>query len=131
MRTLSRLRLLLFSVNDNSVGSSIFVLIALSNLEQAHHKDSSNHYVVRNNYSRYLYGGPEGICTPVQNYFLLTSYDHTNWRLTNLSPMSSLNRSASFNVLKIIKNVAKEPDLYLTLYIIYTLISKAHLWIIL
>jgi hypothetical protein len=33
--------------------------------------------------------------------------------------------------LKIIKNVAKEPDLYLTLYIIYTLISKAHLWIIL
>ena len=38
MRTLSRLRLLLFSVYDNSVGSSIFVLIALSNLEQAHHK---------------------------------------------------------------------------------------------
>ncbi len=92
MRTLSRLRLLLFSVNDNSVGSSIFVLIALSNLEQAHHKDSSMRYVLRNNLTihnvRILYhnmslevlvlrpyGGPEEICTPVQNYFRLTSYD--------------------------------------------------------
>jgi hypothetical protein len=92
MRTLSRLRLLLFSVNDNSVGSSIFVLIALSILEQAHHKDSSMRYVLQNNLTihnvRTLYhnmslvvlvlrpyGGPEGICTPVQNYFRLTSYD--------------------------------------------------------
>ena len=92
MRTLSRLRLLLFSVNDNSVGSSIFVLIALSNLEQAHHKDSSMNYVLRNNLSIHNihilyhnmslvvlalrpYGGPEEICTPVQNYFRLTSYD--------------------------------------------------------
>ena len=92
MRTLSRLRLLLFSVNDSSVGSSIFVLIALSNLEQAHHKDSSMRYVLRNNLTihnvRILYhnmslevlvlrpyGGPEEICTPVQNYFRLISYD--------------------------------------------------------
>ena len=92
MRTVSRLRLLLFSVNDNSVGSSIFVLIALSNLEQAHHKDSSMRYVLRNNLTKHNvhilyhnmslvvlalrpYGGPEEICTPVQNYFRLTSYD--------------------------------------------------------
>ncbi len=92
MRTVSRLRLLLFSVNDNSVGSSIFVLIALSNLEQAHHKDSSMRYVLQNNLTIHnarilyhntssvvlvqkLYGGPEGIRTPVQNYFRLISYD--------------------------------------------------------
>jgi len=41
MRTVSRLRLLLFSVNDNSVGPSIFVLIAMSILKQAHHNTSS------------------------------------------------------------------------------------------
>jgi len=129
MRTVSRLRLLFLLLRAgipipngfNFAGSSIFVLIALSNLEQAHHKDSSNRYVVRNNYSRYLYGGPEGICTPVQNYFRLTSYDHINWRLTNPSPITSLYRSASFNVLNSLKNVTEEPELKLTLYIIYLL----------
>ena len=122
-----RLQIFLFSVYDNSVGSSIFVLIALSNLEQAHHKDSSMRYVLRNNLTihnvRILYhnmslvvlvlrpyGGPEEICTPVQNYFRLTSYDHTNWRLINLSPISFLNCSASFNVLNNLNNVATEPD---------------------
>ncbi len=103
MRTLSRLRLLLFSVYDNSVGSSIFVLIALSNLEQAHHKDSSMNYVLQNNLSIHNihilyrnmslavlalrpYGGPEGICTPVQNYFRLTSYDRLLFRQPNSQP---------------------------------------------
>ena len=124
MRTLSRVGLLFLCLrpgtpNPNGfylAGSSIFVLIALSNLEQAHHKDSSMNYVLRNNLSIHNvhilyrnmslvvlalrpYGGPEGICTPVQNYFRLTSYDHINWRLTNLSPITYLYRSASFNVL--------------------------------
>jgi len=100
MRTVSRLRLLFLCLrlgnpNPNGfyfAGSSIFVLIALSNLEQAHHKDSSNDYVLQNNLSIHNvhtlyhnmslvvlvlrpYGGPEEICTPVQNYFRLTSYD--------------------------------------------------------
>jgi len=103
MRTVRRLRLLLFSVYDNSVGSSIFVLIALSNLEQAHHKDSSMNYVLRNNLTKHNvhilyrnmslvvlalrpYGGPEGICTPVQNYFRLTSYDRLLFRRPNSQP---------------------------------------------
>ena len=92
---LSSLCLRLGNPNPNGfyfAGSSIFVLIALSNLEQAHHKDSSMRYVLRNNLTihnvRILYhnmslvilvlrpyGGPEGICTPVQNYFRLISYD--------------------------------------------------------
>ena len=100
MRTFHRLHLSFLCLrpgnpNPNGfyfAGSSISVLIALSNLEQAHHKDSSMRYVLRNNLTKHNvhilyhnmslvvlvlrpYGGPEEICTPVQNYFRLTSYD--------------------------------------------------------
>ncbi len=83
MRTFHRLRLLyLCDLRSSSTGLSIFVLVTLSNLGQAHQKHTKDSNLISRivpyNQSDWqcVYGGPGGIRTPVQNTFRLTSYSH-------------------------------------------------------
>ena len=77
MRTVSRLRLLLFSFYTYSGELSTSILVALSNLGQPHQKHIHVSYVsVCYVHTEYAFGGAGGIRTPVQNTFLVASYNY-------------------------------------------------------
>jgi len=77
MRTVRRLRLRCFSFNIYSDVLSTLLLFALSNLGQAHQKYNPVSYVsICYGHIDYTFGGPGGICTPVQNTFLFASYSN-------------------------------------------------------
>jgi len=87
MRTVSRLRLLFFSFYTYSGELSTSILVALSNLGQPHHKKICMHIrvinknITINSYVFILpfYGGAGGIRTPVQNTFLVASYNYNKY----------------------------------------------------
>ena len=97
MRTVRRLRLrFLLDLRSSPTVLSTRLLVALSSLYQAHHNqsvspltqstvhsaaslisvnDSKNHCFICCHIQT-PYGGPGGICTPVQNTFLFASYSN-------------------------------------------------------
>ena len=85
MRTVRRLRLrFLLDLRSSPTVLSTLLLVALSNLYQAHQKHTKDSNlisrIVPNNQSDWqcVYGGPGGIRTPVQNTFLSASYSNNS-----------------------------------------------------
>ena len=97
MRTVRRLRLRCFSFNIYSDVLSTLLLFALSNLGQAHHKHTACRLLVPLRLEligpfadrptigeQYVYGGPGGIRTPVQDTFLFASYSNKLFALASV-----------------------------------------------
>jgi len=78
MRTVSRLRLLLFSFNVFSDKLSTSVLVALSKPSHPHQKHNHVSYVsICYVHIDYAFGGGGENRTPVQNTFLVASHNHS------------------------------------------------------
>ena len=77
MRTVSRLRLLLFSFYDYRCRAVHSVTLCPVETMQAHQKYNPVSYVsICYGHIDYTFGGPGGIRTPVQNTFLFASYSN-------------------------------------------------------
>ena len=85
MRTVSRLRLLLFSFYDYRCRAVHSVTLCPVETMQAHQKYNHVSYVsICYMHIDYTFGGPGGIRTPVQNTFLFASYSNKLFALSSV-----------------------------------------------